>query len=107
MMGVTLAKRRNTILHGMKGLAAFLCLSSVVRAAEPDWPQFRGPDLNPVGLNKALLDRWSRTENVEWVTNDSGARVVVTDRHGRQGLRHHRRDRGQVQAASDRHDIQQ
>lgn len=56
----------------MKGLAAFLWLSIAVGAAGPDWPQFRGPDLNPVGLNEALVDRWSKTENVEWVANIPG-----------------------------------
>jgi outer membrane protein assembly factor BamB len=50
----------------------FLCLSILVHAAEADWPQFRGPDLNPVGLNVALVDRWSKTENVEWAANIPG-----------------------------------
>jgi outer membrane protein assembly factor BamB len=72
MFGMILATRRRTIWRGTKALAALLWLSTVVRAAEPEWPQFRGPDLNPVGLNEALLDRWSRTENVEWVTNIPG-----------------------------------
>jgi hypothetical protein len=53
-------------------LAVFLWLGGAAGAAEPDWPQFRGPDLNPVGLNRALRDGWSRTENVEWVTNVPG-----------------------------------
>lgn len=30
------------------------------------WPQFRGPDSNPVGEHARLADRWSKTENVEW-----------------------------------------
>jgi outer membrane protein assembly factor BamB len=30
------------------------------------WPQFRGPDSNPVGANARLAERWSKTENVEW-----------------------------------------
>jgi len=57
---------------GMKWFAALLWFSIVVCAAEPDWPQFRGPDLNPVGLSKALPDRWSKTENVEWVATIPG-----------------------------------
>src|SRR5262249_14236948 len=57
---------------GMKKFAALCCLSIVVRAAEPDWPQFRGPDLNRVGLSKRLPDRWSKTENVEWVATIPG-----------------------------------
>lgn len=72
MIGVILAKRQSMILPGKRGLAAFLWLSILLRAAEPDWPQFRGPDLNPAGLNEALPDRWSRTENVEWVANIPG-----------------------------------
>ncbi|HLY19306.1 MAG TPA: PQQ-binding-like beta-propeller repeat protein [Bryobacteraceae bacterium] len=55
-----------------KGLAAFLWLSILLRAGEPDWPQFRGPDLNPVGVSKSLPDRWSTTENVEWAANIPG-----------------------------------
>ena len=31
-----------------------------------DWPQFRGPESNPVGKHAKLADRWSKTENVEW-----------------------------------------
>jgi outer membrane protein assembly factor BamB len=60
------------IMLGMKWFAALLWLSTVVSVAEPDWPQFRGPDLNPVGLSKALPDRWSKTENVEWVATIPG-----------------------------------
>jgi outer membrane protein assembly factor BamB len=71
--GVIPAKRSGMI---------FLWLSIVLRAAEPDWPQFRGPDLNPVGLNEALPERWSKTDNVEWVANIPGrgwSSPIVTD----------------------------
>jgi hypothetical protein len=57
---------------GMKWFVALLWLSIMVFVAEPDWPQFRGPDLNPVGLSKALPDRWSKTESVEWVATIPG-----------------------------------
>ncbi len=30
------------------------------------WPQFRGPESNPVGTNARLAETWSKTENVEW-----------------------------------------
>jgi outer membrane protein assembly factor BamB len=30
------------------------------------WPQFLGPESNPVGTHARLADRWSKTENVEW-----------------------------------------
>src|SRR5579872_5250975 len=66
MIGVTMAKRQSMVLP------AFLWLSIGVLAAEPDWPQFRGPDLNPVGVSKLLPDRWSKTENVEWAVNIPG-----------------------------------
>jgi outer membrane protein assembly factor BamB len=60
-------------LAGWKGLAVFLWLTTVLSiAAEPDWPQFRGPDLNPVGLNEALPERWSKNDNVEWTANIPG-----------------------------------
>jgi outer membrane protein assembly factor BamB len=72
MISVILAKRRGITFPGMKGLAACLWLSTVVCAAEADWPQFRGPDLNPVGLNQSLPERWSKTDNVEWVANIPG-----------------------------------
>lgn len=57
---------------GMKRWAVLFCLSIGVRAADTDWPQFRGPDLNPVGLNGALPERWSKTDHVEWVANIPG-----------------------------------
>ena len=44
-------------------LAAF-----AATAAEPSWPQFRGPDANPVGLDPKLPSKWSKTENIEWST---------------------------------------
>jgi len=51
-------------------LASLLCalflVSPIVRGQSMDWPQFRGPDSNPVGANARLADRWSKTENVEW-----------------------------------------
>jgi outer membrane protein assembly factor BamB len=42
----------------LAGTAAF--------GADRGWPQFRGPDSNPVAEGPKLPDRWSRTENVEW-----------------------------------------
>jgi outer membrane protein assembly factor BamB len=70
MMGMILAKWRAIMQPGP--LAVFLLLSGVSHAAGHDWPQFLGPGLNPVGLSEALRDGWSRTENVEWVTNLPG-----------------------------------
>ena len=51
---------------------AALCTTSPVWASD-DWPQFRGPGANPaVEDNPNLPDRWSQTENVEWVTEVVG-----------------------------------
>jgi outer membrane protein assembly factor BamB len=61
-----------SIMKWLGPLAVFLSVSSAVEAAEPDWRQFRGPDLNPVGLDRALLEGWSRADNVEWVTTVPG-----------------------------------
>jgi outer membrane protein assembly factor BamB len=62
--------------------------SSPVHADRGSWPQFRGPDANPVGLGDRLPDRWSTTENVDWQAAIpgrgwsspivSGGRVFVT-----------------------------
>src|SRR5919107_1739084 len=50
--------------------AAIACLllmaSPAARGDDAAWPQFRGPDSNPVGAHARLADRWSKTENVEW-----------------------------------------
>src|SRR5687768_6121695 len=50
--------------------AALACLllaaSPAVYGNDGAWPQFRGPDSNPVGAHARLADRWSKTENVEW-----------------------------------------
>src|SRR6516162_10001476 len=55
------------VLSRQIGLACALLLASPsVYGQDLAWPQFRGPDSNPVGANARLVDRWSRTENVEW-----------------------------------------
>jgi outer membrane protein assembly factor BamB len=46
--------------------AALLFIESPVHAQDMVWPQFRGPQSNPVGTHAKLADRWSKTENVEW-----------------------------------------
>ena len=49
------------------GLACVLILATGdVRGDEAAWPQFRGPDLNPVSTNARLAEKWGNTENVEW-----------------------------------------
>ncbi len=47
-------------------LCALLLTSLNVHAQDKVWPQFLGPQSNPVGTHARLADRWSRTENVEW-----------------------------------------
>jgi len=57
-------------------LAVLACVALGVAApaqASDNWPQFRGPGANPaVDDNPNLPDRWSQTENVEWVTEIPG-----------------------------------
>ena len=36
------------------------------------WPQFRGPEFNPVVENERLPDRWSQTENIDWSIDVAG-----------------------------------
>src|SRR3712207_1860557 len=48
-------------------IACLLLLASqAAYGSDGAWPQFRGPDSNPVGAHERLADRWSKTENVEW-----------------------------------------
>src|SRR5215208_330117 len=59
--------RRIHILLRKAGLVcALLLMSLTLQAQEMAWPQFRGPDANPVGTHARLAERWSKTENVEW-----------------------------------------
>jgi outer membrane protein assembly factor BamB len=55
------------------GLACVLFLASLEAQAQGTaWPQFRGPNMNPVGASARLADRWSKTENVEWAQTIPG-----------------------------------
>jgi outer membrane protein assembly factor BamB len=47
-------------------MCGLLLMTSAVHAQDVVWPQFRGPESNPVGTHARLADRWSKTENVEW-----------------------------------------
>ena len=53
-------------LRAAGALCALFLLSPTVRAQDMAWPQFRGPNSNPVGAHERLAERWSKTENVEW-----------------------------------------
>ena len=47
-------------------VCAVLSASLQVNGQAMVWPQFRGPQSNPIGNHARLPERWSRTENVEW-----------------------------------------
>jgi outer membrane protein assembly factor BamB len=51
---------------------ALLLASLTVQGQDLAWPQFRGPDSNPVGTHARLAERWSKTENVEWAQEIPG-----------------------------------
>jgi outer membrane protein assembly factor BamB len=40
--------------------------TTISRAAEPEWPQFRGPGGLGVADASSLPERWSGTSNVAW-----------------------------------------
>ena len=47
-------------------VCALFLMSLPVHGQNVAWPQFRGPESNPVGRHERLAERWSKTENVEW-----------------------------------------
>jgi outer membrane protein assembly factor BamB len=47
-------------------LCALSLASLTVHGQDRVWPQFLGPQSNPVGTHARLAERWSKTENVEW-----------------------------------------
>jgi len=60
---------RNTrkVISGLTVLTCvLLVVLSTVHAQDMAWPQFRGPNSNPVGTHTRLAEHWSKTENVEW-----------------------------------------
>lgn len=58
--------RNLAVLSSIAILVFVLVQPSPTYGQDLAWPQFRGPDSNPVGTNARLADRWSKTENVEW-----------------------------------------
>ena len=55
------------LLLRQAGLVCALSLvSPIIHGQDIAWPQFRGPESNPVGTHARLAERWSKTENVEW-----------------------------------------
>jgi outer membrane protein assembly factor BamB len=57
-------QRNRTVTINLLLLCALFATS--VNAQNLAWPQFRGPESNPVGTHVRLAERWSQTENVEW-----------------------------------------
>jgi outer membrane protein assembly factor BamB len=58
--------RRFSIFSRATIVAALLSIALPAYAQDAGWPQFRGPESNPVGISAKLAERWSKTENVEW-----------------------------------------
>jgi outer membrane protein assembly factor BamB len=56
----------NRKLYSLLNAASLVLLVSVAVQAQEAWPQFRGPQSNPVSTHAKLADKWSKTENVEW-----------------------------------------
>jgi outer membrane protein assembly factor BamB len=74
---LSLANLGDTLKHGGHLVVALACalllVSLPVHGQQKNsgfqdmaWPQFRGPESNPVGTHARLAERWSKTENVEW-----------------------------------------
>src|SRR5215216_7053444 len=64
---------RNYIFSRRAGiLCALLLMSLTAEAQDMAWPQFRGPESNPVGTHTRLAERWSKSENVEWAQEIPG-----------------------------------
>jgi outer membrane protein assembly factor BamB len=62
-----LPTRRLSTFERMASVLCLLALSPIpILGQDRAWPQFRGPDANPVATNARLADRWSKTDNVEW-----------------------------------------
>ena len=59
-------QNRTVLLRKAGVVCALLLMSVTVNAQNASWPQFLGPESNPVSKNARLPERWSKTENVEW-----------------------------------------
>jgi outer membrane protein assembly factor BamB len=67
MIKLTPSLRINRAVFTFLHLAcALLLMSLTVHGQNMVWPQFLGPESNPVGTHAKLANRWSKTENVEW-----------------------------------------
>ena len=57
---------KHIFLHPTAAMLILCLVSITAQGQKLAWPQFRGPESNPVGTHPKLADRWSKTENVEW-----------------------------------------
>ncbi len=57
---------------GTRFCPALISLACLIHAREPEWPAFRGPQSNPVGVNPRLPEIWSKTENIAWSADIPG-----------------------------------
>ena len=62
----------HTFFSRITVISALLLIAITVNAQNVAWPQFRGPESNPVGTHAKLAERWSKTENVEWAQDIPG-----------------------------------
>ncbi len=61
---------QSTLATGL--ICAGLLFARSTSAQQAPWPQFRGPQANPVAENRQLPVSWSATENVEWSADIPG-----------------------------------
>jgi outer membrane protein assembly factor BamB len=52
-------------------LIVFSLAAALFAADSPEWPQFRGPQCNPVSRGR-LPDSWSKTDSIEWAAEIPG-----------------------------------
>src|SRR5690348_12685454 len=62
----------NILLRRVGLVCALFFAWRTVLGQDIDWPQFRGPNSNPVGAHTRLAEKWSKTENVEWAQEIPG-----------------------------------
>jgi hypothetical protein len=76
--------RSNTRISLIGLACALMAATGAVRGDEAAWPQFRGPDSNPVSTNARLPEKWGKAENVEWSAEIPGrgwSSPIVTGEH--------------------------
>jgi outer membrane protein assembly factor BamB len=54
------------------GFFSIVTVFTVTASADPNWPQWRGPDGQGISVEKGLPVEWSATKNIKWKTPISG-----------------------------------